>query len=222
MSNPKRFTLLLVMALLIMYGMTTGFRAAPAAAACKAGQCKATSTPLPTATKVPTSTPTATPSPTATSTATPTATATDIPTATATPTPTPTATFTPTPTATDTPIPTPTTLNTQMYPWYGPDSTGNVSIVNATMMWDGDTNQSRPLPSGTLTATVYDPGCPSIGCIYTHTITSSDYQWAPLAGGWSLHYAFSLGTEYPLTDTFWMSYSGDSTFVGSSAQAMNT
>lgn len=148
------------------------------------------------ATAVPTSTPTATPSPT--------------------PTPSPTATATATPTATA------TLLSTSMSPWYLADSTGNVSTVNATMMWDGDTNQSSPLPTGTLTATVYDASCPVAGCIYTHTITSSDYQWAPNAGGWSLHYAFSLGTEYPPTDTFWVSYSGDSTFAASSAQAMNT
>lgn len=91
------------------------------------------------------------------------------------------------------------------------------------MDWDGDTNQNGPLPTGTLTATVYDPSCPSTGCVYTHIITSADYQWA-FAGHWywSLHYAFPLGTEYPLSDTFWMSYSGDSNFAGSSAQGMNT
>lgn len=110
-----------------------------------------------------------------------------------------------------------------MSPWYLADSTGNVSTFNATMDWDGDTNQNGPLPTGTLTATVYDPSCPSTGCVYTHTITSADYQWA-FAGHWywSLHYAFPLGTEYPLSDTFWMSYSGDSNFAGSSAQGMNT
>src|SRR5947209_4849403 len=97
-----------------------------------------------------------------------------------------------------------------------------ISTVNATMMWYGDANQASPLPTGTLTVTVYDPGCPSTGCIYTHTITSSDYQWAPAAGGWSIHYAFSLGTEYSPADTFWLSYSGDNTFAGSSAQARNT
>ncbi len=109
-----------------------------------------------------------------------------------------------------------------MTPWYGLDSTGYVSVVNATMMWDGDTNQSSPLPTGTLTATVYDAACPTTGCTYTHTITSSDYQWDPYAGGWSIHYAFSFGAEYSSTDTFWVSYSGDSTFAGSSGQALNT
>ncbi|HEX6508963.1 MAG TPA: hypothetical protein VF221_15145 [Chloroflexota bacterium] len=133
-----------------------------------------------------------------------------------------TATATPTNTPTATATPTATPLSTSMSPWYILDATGNVSTVNATMMWQGDTNQGSPLPTGTLTATVYDATCPATGCIYTHTITSSDYQWAPTAGGWSIHYAFSLGTEYPPSDTFWISYSGDSTFAGSSAQAVNT
>ncbi len=109
-----------------------------------------------------------------------------------------------------------------MSPWYLADSTGNVSTVNATMMWEGDANQSSPLPTGTLTATVYDASCPTTGCVYTHTITSGDYQWNASAGGWSLHYAFAFGTEYPPTDTFWVSYSGDNTFAPSSAQAVNT
>lgn len=206
MDSRRRWNVLLLVAALVpACGMSFALRAAPAAAACKAGQCKATSTPTPTATKVPTSTPTVTPSPTAT--------------ATATPTNTPTATPTFTPTAT----PTPTLLNTTMSPWYVADATGNVSTVNATMTWDGDTNQNGPLPTGTLTATVYDAGCPTAGCIYTHTITSNDYQWAFTGTwSWSLHYAFSLGTEYPPTDTFWISYSGDSTFAGSSARAANT
>ena len=110
-----------------------------------------------------------------------------------------------------------------MTPWYVADATGMVSTVNATMTWQGDTNQSGPLPTGTLTATVYDATCPTTGCIYTHTITTSDYQWAFTGTwSWSLHYAFPLGHEYPTTDTFWVGYSGDSTFAGSSAQALNT
>lgn len=110
-----------------------------------------------------------------------------------------------------------------MFGWYVFDSTGKVSTVNATMTWQGDTNQSGPLPTGTLTATGYDVACPITGCIYTHTITNSDYQWAFTGTwSWSLHAAVSLGTEYPLTDAFWISYSGDSNFAGSSAQALNT
>jgi hypothetical protein len=110
-----------------------------------------------------------------------------------------------------------------MTPWYVVDSTGNMSVVNATMTWDGDTNQSGPLPSGTLTATVFDPSCPSQGCIYTHTITSSDLQWAFTGTwSWSLHYAFALGGEYSPSDTFVVGYGGDSAFAGSSAQARNT
>lgn len=118
-----------------------------------------------------------------------------------------------------------------MSPWYLDDLTNNypngfVSTVNATMVWDGDTNQNGPLPTGTLTATVYDASCPSTGCIYTHTLTQDDYQWAytgnPSGNSWSIHYAFALGTEYPDTDAFWISYSGDTNFLASSAQARNT
>ena len=59
------------------------------------------------------------------------------------------------------------------------------------MTWQGDTNQSGPLPTGTLTATVHDASCPTGGCIYTHTITASDYQWAFTGTwSWSIHFAF--------------------------------
>lgn len=211
MNGSRRGKLLLgTIVLLIASSIGSALSAAPADASCKGNQCKPTATPIPTATRVPTRTPTAIPSPTATSTPT------IVPSATATATATPTVV----PSATATPTPAP--INTQMYGWYLYDSTGNVSTVNATMMWDGDANQNSPLPTGTLTATVYDASCPTAGCLYTHTLTSSDYQWAPTAGGWSIHYAFNLGTEYPPTDTFWISYSGDSAFAGSTGQAIYT
>lgn len=188
-----------VLALVIVAGTGAHVTGASAGSTCKGPRCKSTPTP----------TRTATPNPTATA----------VPSA----TPTPVPTSTSTPTASPTPSPTAALLNTYMTPWYLADSTGNVSVVNATMTWDGDTNQSSPLPTGTLTATVYDSTCPTTGCIYTHTITSSDFQWAFTGTwSWSLHYAFSLGTEYPPTDTFWLSYSGDGIYAGSSAQATNT
>lgn len=210
MVVPRRWSVVLVVVLVAVAAASARTAGASPASSCKGNQCKATVTPTRTATATPTRTPTATASPVPTVAPSPTATAIPSPS----PTPVPTAP----PTATATPVP----LNTQMYPWYLLDSTGSVSTVNATMMWDGDTNQSSPLPTGTLTATVYDPGCPTGGCVYTHTITSSDYQWAPSAGGWSIHYAFALGTEYSSADTFWVSYSGDGTFAGTSAQAANT
>jgi large repetitive protein len=127
-------------------------------------------------------------------------------------------------------------IQTHQSPWYLQDSTGNVSTVNETMMWDGDANQSSPLPTGTITFSVnstiqpndanaadtcsQDPSTGYWSCV--HTITSADLQWAPLAGGWSLHYAFNLQVEYPPTSTFTISYSGDANFAPSSAIAVNT
>jgi hypothetical protein len=219
MISPKRWILLLIIAVITAYSVSSSLRPAPVAAACKAGQCKATTTPKPTATAVPTRTRTAGPTPTFTPSPTATSTATFTPSATPTPTFTPSATATPS----ATPTSTATLLSTSMTPWYLPDPTGNVSTVNATMLWDDNTNQSGPLPTGTLTAIVYDATCPTTGCIYTHTLTSSDYQWAFVGvWDWSIHYAFSLGTEYASTDAFWISYSGDSMFAGSTAQAIDT
>jgi hypothetical protein len=127
-------------------------------------------------------------------------------------------------------------IQTHQSPWYLQDSTGNVSTVNETMMWDGDANQSSPLPTGTVTFSVNSTIQPSDAnaadtcsqdlttgywsCV--HTISSADLQWAPLAGGWSLHYAFQLQVEYPPTSTFTISYSGDANFAPSSAVAANT
>jgi Bacterial Ig domain len=127
-------------------------------------------------------------------------------------------------------------IQTHQYPWYLQDSTGNVSTVNETMMWDGDTNQSSPLPTGTITFSVnstiqpndadgadtcsQDPGTGYWSCV--HPLTSADLQWAPYAGGWSVHYAFSLQVEYPPTSTFTIAYSGDANFASSSAVAANT
>jgi Bacterial Ig domain len=127
-------------------------------------------------------------------------------------------------------------IQTHQSPWYLQDSTGNVSTVNETMMWDGDANQSSPLPTGTITFSVnstiqpndanttdscsQDPTTGYWSCV--HPITSADLQWAPLAGGWSLHYAFQLQAEYPLSSTFTISYSGDANFAPSSAVAANT
>jgi hypothetical protein len=127
-------------------------------------------------------------------------------------------------------------IQTHQSPWYLHDSTGNVSTVNETMLWDGDANQNSPLPTGTITFSVnstiqpndanaadtcsQDPGTGYWSCV--HTITSADLQWAPLAGGWSLHYAFNLQVEYPPTSTFTISYSGDANFAPSSAVAVNT
>jgi hypothetical protein len=129
-----------------------------------------------------------------------------------------------------------TLIQTHQSPWYLQDSTGNVSTVNETMMWDGDSNQNSPLPTGTITFQVnssiqpndansadtcsQDPTTGYWSCV--HTLTSADLQWAPLAGGWSVHYAFSLQVEYPPTSTFTISYSGDANFAPSSAVAANT
>ena len=129
-----------------------------------------------------------------------------------------------------------TLIQTHQAPWYGMDSTGNVSTVNETMAWDGSGNQGSKLPTGTITFQVnstlmpndanpadtctQDPTTGFWSCV--HTLTSADLQWAPYAGGWSVHYAFTLQVEYPPTSTFTISYSGDANFAASSAVAANT
>jgi len=119
--------------------------------------------------------------------------------------------------------------------WYGPDSTGNVSTVSETMFWGGDTNYNSKLPTRTVIFQVNDTIQPndanaadtcsqnaSTGywsCV--HTIQPVDLQWVS-SMGWSLHYSFYLQVEYPLSDTFTVTYSGDVNFASSSAQAIET
>lgn len=124
---------------------------------------------------------------------------------------------------------------THQSPWFIHDSTGNVSTVNETMTWDGNTNQSSLLPTGTITFQVNstiqpNDANPADTCTQdlttgywscVHTIQSADLQWQ-FVTGWSLHYAFQLQVEYPPTSTFTISYSGDSNFNPSSAQATYT
>jgi hypothetical protein len=126
-------------------------------------------------------------------------------------------------------------LATHQNPWYLKDNTGNVSTVNETMTWDGDTNQNSKLPTGNVifdvNSTIQPNDANSLDtctqsastgfwtCV--HPIQAADLQWSFVLG-WSLHYAFQLQVEYPPTSTFTISYSGDSNFFPSSAQAINT
>jgi len=126
-------------------------------------------------------------------------------------------------------------IKTYESPWYVKDGKGNVSTVNATMNWDGNTNFNSKLPSGNVRFQVnstvqpndanvsdtcsQDPVTGFWSCV--HQIQSADLYWNSVIG-WSLHYAFQLQVEYPPTSTFTISYGGDSNFAPSSAQAVNT
>jgi Big-like domain-containing protein len=127
-------------------------------------------------------------------------------------------------------------IKTYQSPWWVTPNPGWVSTVNETMMWDGDQNQSSRLPTGTINFSVNDTTAPvdtnpndacsqSASSGYwscSHAIATTDLQWAPNAGGWSVHYAFNFQSPYPATDTFTISYSGDGFFAASSAAAQNT
>ena len=126
-------------------------------------------------------------------------------------------------------------IQTYQGPWFLPDSTGNVSVVSETMFWDGDTNYNSKLPTGYVIFQVnstiqpndadaadtcsQDPSTGYWSCF--HSIQSADLQWVS-SMGWSLHYSFYLQVEYPLSDTFTITYGGDINFASSSAQAIET
>jgi hypothetical protein len=126
-------------------------------------------------------------------------------------------------------------IKTYQSPWYLKDATGNVSTVNATMNWDGNTNFNSKLPTGSVgfqvNSTIQpndanvsdtcsrDPNTGFWSCV--HQIQAADLYWNSVIG-WSLHYAFQLQVEYPATSTFTISYGGDSNFASSSAPAVNT
>lgn len=127
-------------------------------------------------------------------------------------------------------------LATYQSPWWVTPNPGWVSSVNETMTWAGDQNQSSRLPTGTIVFSVNDTQAPSDSnpsdtCTQnastgywtcSHVIATPDLQLATNPAGWSLHYAFNLGSPYPATDTFTISYSGDGFFAASSAVAQNT
>jgi hypothetical protein len=126
-------------------------------------------------------------------------------------------------------------IKTYQSPWYLKDATGNVSTVNETMNWDGNTNFNSKLPTGSVEFQVNSTTQPNDAnandtcspdsntgfwsCV--HQIQTADLYWNQVIG-WSLHYAFQLQVEYPATSTFTISYGGDSNFASSSAQAVNT
>jgi hypothetical protein len=126
-------------------------------------------------------------------------------------------------------------IKTYQAAWYLKDGTGNVSTVNATMNWDGNTNFNSKLPTGNVRFQVnsalqpndanvndtcsQDPVTGFWTCV--HQIQTADLYWNSVIG-WSLHYAFQLQVEYPPTSTFTISYGGDSNFAPSTAQAVNT